>query len=157
MNFPWIQKLVLLQTLKLDQNGNEWDESFPPKSIVTLGRLTHLLHLYLPKWMGTLENKVKVKLRFNGLIKLEILENFDTRWCEVKDLPKLTNLQRLWQDSCSGMISFLNYQNMARSQNWKNYLRSSTNFVIPILEHLQKPLKLALKIKNKEPFLSPLI
>ncbi|XP_017233010.1 protein RECOGNITION OF PERONOSPORA PARASITICA 7 [Daucus carota subsp. sativus] len=91
VNFPWIQKLVLLQTLKLDQNGNKMGYSFSPKPIGTLGKL---IHLYLPTWVGTLEEKLKLRFN-NGLSKLEILENFDTQWCEVKDLPKLTNLQRL--------------------------------------------------------------
>uniref|UniRef100_A0A175YJR9 AAA+ ATPase domain-containing protein n=2 Tax=Daucus carota subsp. sativus TaxID=79200 RepID=A0A175YJR9_DAUCS len=36
-----------------------------------------------------------LKLRFDGLSKLETLERFDTSWCEVKDLPKLISLQKL--------------------------------------------------------------
>ncbi|KAL8106958.1 hypothetical protein AgCh_023675 [Apium graveolens] len=39
--------------------------------------------------------KKNFKLRFDGLSKLETLENFTADWCEVKDLPKLINLQKL--------------------------------------------------------------
>ncbi|KAL1826276.1 hypothetical protein ACET3Z_004688 [Daucus carota] len=85
--FPWVQKLVLLQTLKIDM-------FYPPKSINILGKLRHLRHLYFPR-AGFYPAPETVKLRLNGLSKLETLENLNTLFCEVKDLPELTSLQRL--------------------------------------------------------------
>ncbi|WOG86185.1 hypothetical protein DCAR_0205386 [Daucus carota subsp. sativus] len=88
---PWIQKLVLLQTLKVD--GYKVTCS-PLKSIKTLGKLTHLRHLYLPsRRLGTFEKDVKLRLK--GLRKLETLENFNPLFCEVKDLQELISLQKL--------------------------------------------------------------
>ncbi|XP_074357293.1 putative disease resistance protein RXW24L [Apium graveolens] len=89
--FPWIQNLVLLQTLKLDMQRFIFR---PRMSTDVLCKLAHLRHLYLPDWQHAYSRK-NFKLRFNGLSKLETLENFDTRHCEVKDLPKLTSLRRL--------------------------------------------------------------
>ncbi|XP_074361218.1 putative disease resistance protein At1g58400 [Apium graveolens] len=90
--FPSVQNLVLLQTLKLDTLGNL---VFPPWiSENVLAKLGHLRHLYLPA--GKVHKlKKDFKLRFDGLSKLETLENFNTDWCEVMDLPKLINLQKL--------------------------------------------------------------
>lgn len=85
---PWIQKLVLLQTLKLDGH------TYQPKSIKILGKLAHLRHFYLPNWISNRLEK-NVKVQFSGLNKLETLENFNIQLCEVMDLPKLTSLQRL--------------------------------------------------------------
>ncbi|XP_017235075.2 protein RECOGNITION OF PERONOSPORA PARASITICA 7 [Daucus carota subsp. sativus] len=87
---PWIRKLVLLQTLKLDGDNVT---PYPAKSIAILSKLSHLRHVYLPDSFYNFEKNAK--LRLNGLSKLETLENFNTEWCEVKDLPELTSLQRL--------------------------------------------------------------
>ncbi|XP_074356798.1 putative disease resistance protein At1g59620 [Apium graveolens] len=90
--FPWIQNLVLLQTLNLDVL---WFTGKSPVSGNVLGKLAQLRHLYLPIW-NPADNSLKIpKLRFNGLSKLETPENFNTRWCEVKDLQKLSGLRRL--------------------------------------------------------------
>ncbi|XP_074357729.1 putative disease resistance protein At1g50180 [Apium graveolens] len=91
MIFPFIQNLVLLQTLKLDGYN---DVPYPTKSRYILGKLAYLRHLYLPNWSYYKLEK-NVVLRFNGLSKLETLENFNPLLCEVKDLPCLTSLQRL--------------------------------------------------------------
>ena len=53
-----------------------------------------LRHVYLPKFLVYILGR-KSKLRFNGLSKLETLENFDSSWCEVKDLRELINLRKL--------------------------------------------------------------
>ncbi|KAL1825749.1 hypothetical protein ACET3Z_012527 [Daucus carota] len=86
---PSIQNMVLLQTLKLDVRIRI--PSWLSRNI--LGKLGHLRHLYLPFSDPTTPKKEK--LRFDGLGKLETLENFSNVWCEAKDLPKLINLQRL--------------------------------------------------------------
>uniref|UniRef100_A0A166CNA2 Uncharacterized protein n=1 Tax=Daucus carota subsp. sativus TaxID=79200 RepID=A0A166CNA2_DAUCS len=89
--FPSLQKLVLLQTLKLDT-----DKIYvlPWLSRDVLVKMDCLRHLYLPKFKVDVLGR-KSKLRFNGLSKLETLENFDTSWCEVKDLRELINLRKL--------------------------------------------------------------
>nr|XP_017234618.1 PREDICTED: LOW QUALITY PROTEIN: probable disease resistance protein At1g58602 [Daucus carota subsp. sativus] len=89
--FPSLQKLVLLQTLKLDT-----DKIYvlPWLSRDVLVKMDCLRHLYLPKFKVDVLGR-KSKLRFNGLSKLETLENFDTTWCEVKDLRDLINLRKL--------------------------------------------------------------
>ncbi|XP_074357427.1 putative disease resistance protein RXW24L isoform X1 [Apium graveolens] len=87
-NFSWIHKLVLLQTLKLDNYNNHL---MSPVSSNVLGKLAYLRHLYLPEW----SHRNSRKLRFNGMSKLETLENFNNVWCEFKDLPKLSSLRRL--------------------------------------------------------------
>ncbi|XP_074356792.1 putative disease resistance protein RXW24L [Apium graveolens] len=92
-NFPWVQKLVLLQTLKLDVQDSKIKR---PVSRNILCNLAHLSNLCLPNWPDSRYSDWKnFKLRFSGLSKLETLENFTTWWCEVKDLPKLTSLRRL--------------------------------------------------------------
>ncbi|XP_074356835.1 putative disease resistance protein RXW24L [Apium graveolens] len=91
ITFPWIHNLVLLQTLNL----NVPDDNFKsPVSSNDLGKLSFLRHLYLPPWVS-LQLLKNTKLRFNGLSKLETLENFNTEWCEIKNLPKLSGLRRL--------------------------------------------------------------
>ncbi|WOG83441.1 hypothetical protein DCAR_0102616 [Daucus carota subsp. sativus] len=95
---PSIQNMVLLQTLKLDL--------FRPISIPSwlsgniLGKLGHLRHLCLPLSDSTTPKKQK--LRFEGLGKLETLENFSNVWCEAKDIPQLINLQKLTLEVDSG-------------------------------------------------------
>ncbi|XP_017240041.1 probable disease resistance protein RF9 [Daucus carota subsp. sativus] len=89
---PSIQSMVLLQTLKLDVISLISIPSWLSRNV--LGKLGHLRHLYLPisEWRTAPK---KQKLRFDGLGKLETLENFSNLWCEAKDLPKLINLQKL--------------------------------------------------------------
>uniref|UniRef100_A0A166CNG0 Disease resistance R13L4/SHOC-2-like LRR domain-containing protein n=1 Tax=Daucus carota subsp. sativus TaxID=79200 RepID=A0A166CNG0_DAUCS len=90
--FPSIQKLVLLQTLRLHTCDDMY--ALPWLSRDVLVKLDCLRHLYLPKFKVDVLVR-KSKLRFNGLSKLETLENFDTTWCEVKDLRELINLRKL--------------------------------------------------------------
>nr|XP_017234608.1 PREDICTED: probable disease resistance protein RF45 [Daucus carota subsp. sativus] len=90
--FPSLQKLVLLQTLKLDISDKIY--VLPWLSRDVLVKMDCLRHLYLPKFKVDVLGR-KSKLRFNGLSKLETLENFDTSWCEVKDLRELINLRKL--------------------------------------------------------------
>lgn len=92
--FPSIQNLELLQTLKLQVSGDyDWARVAPWTSTNVLGKLGRLQHLYLPLRLS--EGPTERKLRFDGLSKLETLENFNTSSCEVKDLAKLTNLRKL--------------------------------------------------------------
>ncbi|KAM7462468.1 hypothetical protein LguiA_030589 [Lonicera macranthoides] len=58
-----------------------------------LGKMRRLQHLYLPEEMPY--NFKASKLRLDGLINLEILENFDPSWCKSEDLIRLTNLRKL--------------------------------------------------------------
>ncbi|XP_063942557.1 probable disease resistance protein At1g59620 [Daucus carota subsp. sativus] len=90
--FPSLQKLVLLQTLKLDISDKIY--VLPWLSRDVLVKMDCLRHLYLPKFKVDVLGR-KSKLRFNRLSKLETLENFDTSWCEVKDLRELINLRKL--------------------------------------------------------------
>ncbi|XP_074357294.1 putative disease resistance RPP8-like protein 4 [Apium graveolens] len=96
--FPWIHKLVLLQTLKLNVH-DVINKS--PMSTNVLGKFAYLRHLYLPAYYSANLSE-NFKLRFNGLSKLETLEEFDTKWCEVKDLPKLFCLRRLKLEAVGG-------------------------------------------------------
>nr|XP_017240042.1 PREDICTED: probable disease resistance RPP8-like protein 2 [Daucus carota subsp. sativus] len=89
--FPSMQNMVLLQTLILDLSSSIPIPSWLSRNI--LGKLGHLRHLYLPRCYLTPVNYQN--LRFDGLGKLETLENFNNLWCEAKDLPKLINLQRI--------------------------------------------------------------
>ena len=82
---------MLPQTLILDRGLR--GTLFPSKSIILLEKLAHLRYLYHPEdFYGVKKNG---NLRYTGLIKLETLENFDTLFCELKDLLKLTNLHKL--------------------------------------------------------------
>ncbi|XP_074358888.1 putative disease resistance protein At1g50180 [Apium graveolens] len=91
--FPSIQNLELLQTLKLEADSGAHELYFPPwMSTNILGKMGRLRHLYLPLELNGMKGK---KLRFDALSKLETLEDFNTCWCEVKDLVKLTNLRKL--------------------------------------------------------------
>nr|XP_017231913.1 PREDICTED: probable disease resistance protein At1g58602 [Daucus carota subsp. sativus] len=90
--FPSLQKLVLLQTLKFDMLNKIY--VLPWLSRDVLLKLDCLRHLYLPKFQVDVMGR-KSKFRFNGLSKLETLENFHTSWCEVKDLRELIHLRKL--------------------------------------------------------------
>ncbi|CAL5330559.1 unnamed protein product [Camellia sinensis] len=57
-----------------------------------LWRLEQLRHLYLPE---RIELTGTSKLRLDGLSKLETLEAFDTKYCDVRYFPKLTNLRKV--------------------------------------------------------------
>ncbi|CAI9118067.1 OLC1v1019582C1 [Oldenlandia corymbosa var. corymbosa] len=59
---------------------------------VELQKLISIRYLYLPRQF---EVQGDDKLQFNGLTNLEILVNFDSKLCEVKDLQRLTKLQKL--------------------------------------------------------------
>ncbi|KAI8025496.1 Sister-chromatid cohesion protein 3 [Camellia lanceoleosa] len=56
-----------------------------------LWRLKQLRHLYLP---AEIKLSCIGKLRLDGLSKLETLEKFDARKCDVRCLSKLTNLRK---------------------------------------------------------------
>ncbi|XP_028072187.1 probable disease resistance protein At1g58602 [Camellia sinensis] len=79
-----IGNLGFLQTLDLRGRGSLRIPN-------VLWRLKNLRHLYLPR-------RIKLscigKLRLDGLSKLETLENFDARECDVRCLSKLTNLRK---------------------------------------------------------------
>ncbi|XP_017233053.2 probable disease resistance protein At1g59620 [Daucus carota subsp. sativus] len=90
--FPFLRKLVLLQTLKLDIFNVNY--VLPWLSRDVLVKLDCLRHLYLPKFKVYVLGW-KSKFRFYGLSKLETLENFETTWCEAKDLRELINLRKL--------------------------------------------------------------
>nr|XP_017233048.1 PREDICTED: probable disease resistance protein At1g58602 [Daucus carota subsp. sativus] len=90
--FPSLKNLVLLQTLNLDTYKEIY--VLPWLSRDVLVKLDCLRHLYLPKFKVQFLGS-ESKFRFNGLSKLETLENFDTSWCEVKDLRELINLRKL--------------------------------------------------------------
>ncbi|KAK4425461.1 putative disease resistance protein RXW24L [Sesamum alatum] len=57
-----------------------------------LSKMKRLRHLYFPV---TFAREGQEKLSLDGLIKLEVLENFDTEMCNSKDLPKLEKLRIL--------------------------------------------------------------
>ncbi|EYU41261.1 hypothetical protein MIMGU_mgv1a018472mg [Erythranthe guttata] len=82
---PSLGKLIFLQTLDLEVDN----ELEVPNVIWKLARLEHL---YLPAKFQTHDSK---KLRLDGLSELEILVNFNTRFCDVRDLDTLTNLRKL--------------------------------------------------------------
>ncbi|XP_063942708.1 probable disease resistance RPP8-like protein 2 [Daucus carota subsp. sativus] len=90
--FPSMQKLVLLQTLNLDTFEGMY--VLPWLSRDVLVKLDCLRHLYLPIFKVNVLGR-KSNFRFNGLSKLETLENFDSSWCEIKDLRELINLRKL--------------------------------------------------------------
>ncbi|KAL3506329.1 hypothetical protein ACH5RR_031711 [Cinchona calisaya] len=76
-----------------------------------LWKLKRLRHLCLPSITSPIQG-ICGKLRFVGLTKLEILENFDTRHCESKDLSKLGNLQVLKvaayeENDCAKIIDYI--------------------------------------------------
>ncbi|CAL5328983.1 unnamed protein product [Camellia sinensis] len=79
-----IGNLGFLQTLDLRGRGSLRIPN-------VLWRLKQLRHLYL-------SDRIKLscigKLRLEGLSKLETLENFDARKCDVRCLSKLTNLRK---------------------------------------------------------------
>ncbi|KAL0388354.1 UNVERIFIED_CONTAM: putative disease resistance protein RXW24L [Sesamum radiatum] len=57
-----------------------------------LSKMKRLSHLYFPVVFA---REGQEKLSLDGLIKLEVLENFDTEMCNSKDLPKLEKLRIL--------------------------------------------------------------
>ena len=90
----------------------------------------------------------KSKFRFNGLSKLETLENFNTTWCEVKDLRELISLRKLTvkvggsfdmveemmknlNDIASSPSSCLSYLGV-----WMNYCDMGLNNGLTILKQL---------------------
>lgn len=79
-------RLKYLQTLDLEVTG------VLVQIPNVLWKLERLRHIYLPAQFYT---KCGTKLRFDGLINLEILINFDTSLCNVKDLEGLVNLRKL--------------------------------------------------------------
>ncbi|XP_028106147.1 disease resistance protein RPP8-like [Camellia sinensis] len=80
-----IGNLRFLQTLDLRTDA---DLEIPN----VLWRLEQLRHLYLP---GDIQLTGTSKLRLDGLSKLETLEAFDTKFCDVRYFPKLTNLRKV--------------------------------------------------------------
>ncbi|KAI7981823.1 putative disease resistance protein [Camellia lanceoleosa] len=81
-----IGNLGFLQTLDLRGRGSLRIPN-------VLWRLKQLRHLYLP-FPGEIKLSCIGKLRLDGLSKLETLENFDARKCDVRCLSKLTNLRK---------------------------------------------------------------
>ncbi|KAI8010981.1 putative disease resistance protein RXW24L [Camellia lanceoleosa] len=77
-----IGKLRYLQTLDLRM----LEQPCIPN---VLWKLELLQRLYLPKSLQTKNGDI---FRLDGLLNIEMLENFHTYYCDVKDLSKLTNL-----------------------------------------------------------------
>ncbi|XVF78630.1 hypothetical protein PTKIN_Ptkin14bG0150400 [Pterospermum kingtungense] len=78
--------LKCLQTLDLRIKA-EFSESIHVPNVIW--RLEQLKHLYLP------ENCSNTKLKLGTLRNLQTLVNFNTKYCNVKDLFNLTNLREL--------------------------------------------------------------
>ncbi|KAI8026439.1 putative disease resistance protein [Camellia lanceoleosa] len=81
-----IGNLGFLQTLDLRIS---WGDILRIPNV--LWRLKQLRHLYLPCFI---KPSCIGKLRLDGLSKLETLENFAARYCDVRCLSKLTNLRK---------------------------------------------------------------
>ncbi|XP_059632251.1 probable disease resistance protein RXW24L [Cornus florida] len=96
-----IGNLRCLQTLDLRNN-------YRMRIPNVLWKIKSLTHLYLCE---RIKRKGK-KMRLSGLGKLEILENFDSSSCDVKDLSNLKNLRKLtasiWNDDVV-VADFVNY------------------------------------------------
>ncbi|KAM7466507.1 hypothetical protein LguiB_014069 [Lonicera macranthoides] len=107
-----IENLKQLQTLDLRGRNSV---SFECKGNV-LGKMRQLRHLYLPKEM--LHSFKTSKLRLDGLINVEILENFDPSWCKSEDLIRLINLRKL--------TATVKLQNLKGAEDIISYL--STDF-----------------------------
>ncbi|KAM7485965.1 hypothetical protein LguiA_001974 [Lonicera macranthoides] len=87
-----------------------------------LWKLESLRHLYLPYYM----EDINEKLTLDGLSRLEILENFDTHTCVLKDLFKLTELRnfkaRVRVGCMEDMETIINYLNATSHQLRCTYL-----------------------------------
>ncbi|XVF78605.1 hypothetical protein PTKIN_Ptkin14bG0148000 [Pterospermum kingtungense] len=80
--------LRCLQTLDLRIEGVSESASIQVPNVIW--RMEQLRHLYLPvNWDS------KEKLKLDTLKNLQTLVNFDTKYCNLKDLSKLTNLRVL--------------------------------------------------------------
>ncbi|KAM7488942.1 hypothetical protein LguiB_026426 [Lonicera macranthoides] len=89
-----------------------------------LWKLESLRYLYLPDDVFT--EHINEKLTLDGLSRLEILENFDTRKCVPKDLlklPELRNLKARVRVGCmEDMETIINYLNATSHQLRCTYL-----------------------------------
>ncbi|KAM7462464.1 hypothetical protein LguiA_030585 [Lonicera macranthoides] len=111
--FPsFIKNMKQLQTLDLSGRNSS---SFQWKGN-ELGKMRQLQHLYLPRMMP--HSFKTSEFRLDGLINLEILENFDPSWCKSEDLIRLINLRKL-----TGTVKL---QNLKGVEDIMSYL--STNF-----------------------------
>ncbi|KAL7205497.1 hypothetical protein ACSBR2_018436 [Camellia fascicularis] len=114
-----IGNLGFLQTLDLRGRGSLRIPN-------VLWRLKQLRHLYLP-FPGEIKLSCIGKLRLDGLSKLETLENFDARKCDVRCLSKLTNLRKF-----SGQVALKDLVVMLKSPilNNSNRLLQYSSFDI---------------------------
>ncbi|KAM7466492.1 hypothetical protein LguiB_014054 [Lonicera macranthoides] len=108
-----IENLKQLQTLDL---RGRYQVYFGCKGNV-FGKMRQLRHLYLPE--SILCSFMAGKLRLDGLINLEILENFDHSWCKSENLIRLINLRKL-----TGIVKL---HNLKGAEDIISYL--STNFI----------------------------
>lgn len=107
-------RLIYLQTLDL-----ELDNELEVPNVIW--KMEKLKHLYLPCKILIQDGK---KLRLDGLSDLETLVNFNTRFCDVKDLDGLTNLRKLRaaiDDRFEDLPNIITYISFT-----KNHLRRSS-------------------------------
>ncbi|KAF7127662.1 hypothetical protein RHSIM_Rhsim11G0185400 [Rhododendron simsii] len=88
-----IGNLQFLETLDLRHAMHKYDGTIT-KIPNVLWRLEQLRHLYLPRW-GICCVPFWVKLRLDGLSKLETLHGFNTDTCDVRSFSTLANLRKL--------------------------------------------------------------
>ncbi|XP_021296636.1 putative disease resistance protein At1g50180 [Herrania umbratica] len=82
--------LVGLQTLNLQTIDKvSWESTVQVPNMIW--KMDQLRHLYLPKWCGNVTDK----LTLANLSNLQTLANFPANKCDVRDLLRLTNLQKL--------------------------------------------------------------
>ncbi|CAL5441726.1 unnamed protein product [Camellia sinensis] len=103
-----ICKLKYLQTLDLRES------MFNLREVIVLHGMEQLRHLYIQ-----LDSIGKFK--FDGLSNLETLGGFDTGFCDVNDLCKLTNLGQLedaifWKVDNKDLAAFINYLNISANR-----------------------------------------
>ncbi|KAG5526754.1 hypothetical protein RHGRI_032871 [Rhododendron griersonianum] len=88
-----IGNLQFLETLDLRYAMHKYGRKIT-KIPNVLWRLEQLRHLYLPGWYICCVPS-GVKLRLDGLSKLETLHGFNTETCDVRSFSTLTNLRKL--------------------------------------------------------------
>ncbi|XP_058190803.1 probable disease resistance protein RF9 [Rhododendron vialii] len=88
-----IGNLLFLETLDLRYARHKYGVKIT-KIPNVLWRLEQLRHLYLPGW-DICCVPFWVKLRLDGLSKLETLQGFNTKTCDVRSFSTLTNLRKL--------------------------------------------------------------
>ncbi|KAM7488965.1 hypothetical protein LguiB_026472 [Lonicera macranthoides] len=111
-----------------------------------LWKLESLRHLYLPYYM----EDINEKLTLDGLRRLEILENFDTRTCVSKDLfklPELRNLKATVRAECMRNMETVRVGCMEDMETIINYLNATSHQLRSTYLHF------ILASQEEEPFL----